>query len=140
MIQVMNVYDFGSKVEAVMQECPSVTKSVFKRKREELAEDFNENYKLAVRISQFEYHRLNPSVEQQLQVLGLPPPKVSPAAPELGVWRVTAGSEPPLLQYPEALSWADENLLSSSPVLSHALQVLYRKSSLSASTHRSAAY
>jgi hypothetical protein len=120
----MNVYDFVAKVAAVRQACPAVTEAVFQQLRQELSKDFNENYKLAVRISQFEYHRLNPSVEQQLQVLGLPGPKLNPEAPVLGVCEVVSGSEYPLLQYPEALSWAEEHLLISSPVVSNALQVL----------------
>lgn len=123
-MQVMNVYDFAAKVAAVWQECPVVTDGVFQRMRPELSEDFNENYKLAVRISQFEYHRLNPSVEQQLQVLGLPGPRVTQPAPSKGVCGITSGSEYPLLQYPEAVSWAEGHLLSSSSVMSNALQVL----------------
>lgn len=119
----MNVYDFAAKVAAVRQECPVVTDDVFQRMRPELSEDFNENYRLAVRISQFEYHRLSPSVEQQLQVLGLPGPLVKQPAPRLGVCSVTSSAEYPLLQYPEALLWAEGNLLSSSPVMSNALQV-----------------
>lgn len=121
----MNVYDFAAKVAAVRQECPAVTDEVFQQICLELSEDFNENYKLAVRISQFEYHRMNPNVDQQLQVLGLPEPKLAPPAPSQGVCMITSASEYPLLQYSEALSWAEAHLLSSSPVMSHALQVRY---------------
>ena len=123
-LQVMNVYDFAAKVAAVWQECSAVSEDVFQRIRPELSEDFNDNYRLAVRISQFEYQRLNPSVEQQLQVLGLPDPVVRQPAPRLGVCGVTSGAAVPLLQYPEAVSWAEGHVLSSSPVMLNALQVL----------------
>lgn len=119
----MNVYDVAAKVAAVRQECPAVTDDVFERMRLELSEDFTENYKLAVRISQFEYHRLNPGVEQQLQVLGLPSPKVTQPAPLQGVSKITPPAQYPMLQYSEATSWAEGHLLSSSPVMSNALQV-----------------
>jgi hypothetical protein len=121
--EVMEVYDFAAKLAAVRQECPKLSDTVFNRLAPELTEGFNENLRLAVRISQFNYHRLNPSVEQQLQVLGLPDAMRPSPASAKGVQSITPEDTTPLLSYSDALAWARSCILGSSSVIALALQV-----------------
>lgn len=118
---VLDVYDFAAKVAAVHEGCRGITDQVLTHLQPELIRDFYDNYCLAIRIGHLEYHRLNPAIQQQLDVLGLPPAKPKQQAPQKGVHDVADTSTS--IPFEEVVAWARRGLLVASPILNGVLQV-----------------
>lgn len=121
--EVLDVYDFNAKVEAVYDGCRGVAEQVLDKLKAELVKEFYESYCLGIRIGHFEYHRLNVAIEQQLVVLGLPPPKHKRLVPHKGVIDVTEEHTVPSSPFSDVRTWARRELLMASPVLNAVLQV-----------------
>lgn len=121
--EVLDVYDFAAKVAAVHEGCKGISIEVLSRLRAQLISDFYDSYCLGIRIGHLEYHRLNPAIEQQLNVLGLPRPKQKLLAPRKGVIDVTQELASPSVSFPDVRFWARSNLLLASAVLNKVLQV-----------------
>lgn len=124
---VLDVYDFAAKVDAVYQGCRGISKHVLRQLQPELVKDFYDDYCLGIRIGHLEYHRLNPAIQQQLDVLGLPPAKIKKTAPQKGVYNVTDDSSSTKTAFENLCVWAQCDLLVASPILNAVLQARNRK-------------